>query len=138
MTMTPRPGRVGVVVAVSAAVLLMACAGVTGVGVATAGAVGVQAAAPRVNWGTAAEVPGLGALNAGGSAAVNVVSCWRAGDCAAGGFYADAARHQQAFVVTEHDGVWGLAEEVPGTAALNGDTSASSAQVSALSCAPSG
>ena len=55
----------------------------------------------------------------GGNAAANVVSCWRAGDCAAGGFYTDVGGHQQAFVVTEHNGVWGDAEEVPGMAALN-------------------
>jgi hypothetical protein len=128
-----RRGRAAAAVtAVSCTALLVA-----GAGLVTAGAaVGAQAATLRVNWGTAEEVPGLGALNAGGNAAVNVVSCWRAGDCAAGGFYHDASGHQQAFVVTEHNGRWGEAEEVPGTAVLNGDDSASSAQVSTLSCAP--
>ncbi len=120
-----------VVAAVSCGALL------AGTGLASAAA-SAPTAAPRVHWGLAEEVPGLGALNAGGNAAVNSVSCWRQDDCAAGGFYTDASGHQQAFVVTEHNGVWGQAAEVPGTAALNGDTSASSAQVSALSCAPSG
>jgi hypothetical protein len=135
MTLTAMRGRAAAVLtAASCAALLVA-----GAGLATAGAaVGAQTAVPRVNWGSAEEVPGLGALNVGGNAAVNVVSCWRPGDCAAGGSYADAGGHQQAFVVIEHNGAWGQAEEVPGTAALNGDTSASSAQVSALSCAHSG
>ena len=42
-------------------------------------------------WGTAIEVPGLGALNTGGPAGVNSVSCASAGSCAAGGDYADSA-----------------------------------------------
>ena len=36
-------------------------------------------------WGTAIEVPGLGALNKGGAAAVSSVSCASPGSCAAGG-----------------------------------------------------
>jgi hypothetical protein len=37
------------------------------------------------SWGTAQEVPGSAALNAGGYANVNSVSCASAGNCAAGG-----------------------------------------------------
>ena len=40
-------------------------------------------------WGTAIEVPGLGALNEGGNAAVSSVSCASAGNCTAGGDYQD-------------------------------------------------
>ncbi len=40
-------------------------------------------------WGRAIEVPGLGALNKGGDAKVSSVSCGSAGNCAAGGYYAD-------------------------------------------------
>jgi hypothetical protein len=46
----------------------------------------------------------LGALNAGGNAAVASVSCAVAGTCAAGGFYADrpgTPPHLQAFVVSQ-------------------------------------
>ena len=39
------------------------------------------------SWGQAVEVPGLAALNTGGQANVNSVSCASAGNCAAGGYY---------------------------------------------------
>jgi hypothetical protein len=49
-------------------------------------------------WGTAKEVPGSAALNAGGIATVNSVSCVPAGYCAAGGYYASSLTSWQAFV----------------------------------------
>ena len=52
-------------------------------------------------WGKAEEVPGLAALNTGGSAQVSSVSCARAGDCSAGGLYTGASGRQQGFVVNE-------------------------------------
>jgi hypothetical protein len=110
------------------------CGLLAGGGVASAAGTG-HAAVPKVRWGRAEEVPGLAALNAGGSAGVGPVSCWRAGDCVAGGSYTDASGHSQAFVVTEHNSVWGQAIEVPGTAALN---TGGGAGVSAISCAPRG
>ena len=55
-------------------------------------------------WGTAIEVPGLGALNKGGYAEVNSVSCASAGNCAAGGDYADRRGHGQGFVAVERNG----------------------------------
>ena len=70
-------------------------------------------------WGTAMEVPGTAALNQGGNAAINSVSCASAGNCSAGGYYHDSSGHSQAFVVSETNGTWGTAKEVPGTAALN-------------------
>src|SRR5215472_13725906 len=39
-------------------------------------------------WGSAKEIPGTGALNAGGSARVNSMSCGAPGNCSAGGQYA--------------------------------------------------
>jgi hypothetical protein len=69
-------------------------------------------------WGKAIEVPGMGALNKL-DAHVFSVSCASVADCAVGGFYFDGARHQQAFVVTERNGTWGKAIEVPGSGALN-------------------
>jgi hypothetical protein len=92
-------------------------------------------AAPVIRWGNAAEVPGLAALNAGGSAGLSSVSCWRAGDCFAGGSYTDASKHEQAFVVGEKNGHWGNAEELPGTASLN---AGGSALVSSVSCSSDG
>ena len=75
-------------------------------------------------WGRAIEVPGLGVLDAGaypgdGGAGVVSVSCGSAGNCAAGGSYLDQQRHSQGFVVSERNGRWGRAIEVPGLAALN-------------------
>jgi hypothetical protein len=52
-------------------------------------------------WGTAIEVPGTAALNKGGSALINSMSCAAAGSCAAGGYYRDGSGHLQAFVVRE-------------------------------------
>jgi D-alanine-D-alanine ligase-like ATP-grasp enzyme len=86
-------------------------------------------------WGKAKEVPGTAALNAGGLAAIGSVSCASAGNCSAGGDYLADASHQQAFVVTQTNGVWGKAKEVPGTAALNVDGGAS---VTSVSCASAG
>jgi hypothetical protein len=70
-------------------------------------------------WGTAREVPGTAALNKGGSAGVSSVSCPAAGTCTAGGNYTDAAKHGQAYVITETKGKWGTATEMPGLGGLN-------------------
>jgi hypothetical protein len=86
-------------------------------------------------WGKAVEVPGSGALNAGGSAAIRSVSCGSAGTCAAGGFYTDGSAHGQAFVVTASNGRWGKAVEVPGSGALN---AGGTAGVHSVSCASAG
>ena len=86
-------------------------------------------------WGKAKEVPGTATLNAGGNAQLVSVSCAAAGDCSAGGLYADSSGLSQAFVVSQAGGVWGQAEEVPGTAALNGGGHAG---VYSLSCASAG
>jgi hypothetical protein len=84
-------------------------------------------------WGSAIEIPGSGALNAGGDAAVFSVSCPSAGNCAAGGFYKDASGQTQAFVVSETNGAWGTAIEVPGSGALNAGGDASVGTVSCIS-----
>src|ERR1017187_7459533 len=93
-------------------------------------------------WGQAVEVPGLGALNKGGSAQVNSVSCASAGNCAAGGYYTDGNRHGQGFVADERNGVWGQAIEVPGLGALNkgpgGPFAYPQTQVNSVSCASAG
>src|SRR6266851_200135 len=86
-------------------------------------------------WGKAEAVPGLAALNQGGTAEVGSVSCARAGECSAGGFYLDGSGRRQGFVAGETNGVWGRAREVPGLAALNrGGT----AEVGSVSCARAG
>jgi len=83
------------------------------------------------SWGKAIEVPGLGALNKGGDAQAFSVACAPAGNCAAGGLYNDGSHRQQAFVVSERNGTWGQAIEVPGTKTLN---AGGSAQVESVSC----
>jgi hypothetical protein len=52
-------------------------------------------------WGTAQQVPGTAALNKGGSANINALSCGSAGNCSAGGSYTDRSGHQQAFVASQ-------------------------------------
>jgi hypothetical protein len=85
-------------------------------------------------WGRLIEVPGTAALNTSGYAEVTSVSCRSADNCSAGGSYLDADG-TQAFVVSETDGAWGKAIEVPGTAALN---TSGYAVVTSVSCASAG
>ncbi len=88
------------------------------------------------SWRRAIEVPGLGALNKGGSAGVLSVSCVSAGNCAAGGDYADRyGYHNQGFVADQRNGRWGKAIEVPGLGALN---TGGDAEVGSVSCGSAG
>ena len=88
-------------------------------------------------WGTAKEVPGTAALNAGGNAKVLAISCATAGNCLAGGYYTQGASGlRQAFVVTETGGTWATAVEVSGTATLN--QGHPGAAVTSVSCAAPG
>jgi hypothetical protein len=120
---------------------LLAVVAVCG-GVALPGAAGAQAvpAGPgevAAGWGRAAEVPGLGALNTGGLAGGEALSCPRAGRCMAGGsFFAGlGGTIEEGFAVAERDGRWGKAIGVPGLAALSKDGLAG---VRVLSCVPAG
>jgi len=123
------------VMTVATAVTAMVCAGLlTGAGSASVAAA-ARAAAPGVRWGRAEEVPGLAALNKGGKARVDSVSCWAVNNCAAAGSYTDRHGHSQAFVVAERNGRWDDAVQVPGTAALN---KGGNANVVSVSCAPGG
>jgi hypothetical protein len=92
-------------------------------------------------WGKAVEVPGLRALNKGRNADVVSVSCTSAGNCVAGGYYGRNSTDPylvtsgNGFVISERNGRWGQATEVPGLAALNKD---GNAEVSSVSCASPG
>ena len=86
-------------------------------------------------WGTAIEVPGTAALNRGGDAVINSVSCASAGNCSAAGDYQDSSGHRQVFVVSQVNGTWGKAKEVPGTATIN---TGGFAEVFSVSCAAAG
>jgi hypothetical protein len=81
-------------------------------------------------WGTAIEIPGTASLNAGGYPQVSSVSCPGAGNCAAGGWYVDGSGNRHAFIVTERNGRWGTAIEIPGTGARS--------WVNAVSCGRAG
>ncbi len=88
-------------------------------------------------WGKAEVLPGTRALNAGGAAIVDAVSCTDPGDCTAAGTYIDANSEHQAFVATQTAGAWASAAELPGLGALNSDGYVQLAAQS-LSCAEPG
>jgi hypothetical protein len=81
-------------------------------------------------WGDAIQVPGSGS-----NAEVTSVSCPSAGSCAAGGYYYPGVSGNQAFVVSQVNGTWGEAIEVPGTAALS---DGGEADVTSVSCPQAG
>jgi hypothetical protein len=89
----------------------------------------------RGTWRSAREPPGTAALNRRGNASISSVSCVSAGNCSAGGDYGDAPGHTQVFVVSEVNGTWQTAAEVPGTAALN---AGGGANFYSVSCASAG
>jgi hypothetical protein len=113
----------------SARLLAAAAAALVLAGASAAAADAGSAAAG--GWGHAIPVPGLAALNAGGNAQITSVSCRSAGNCAAGGWYTSKLGYTEAFVVSERNGRWGRAVEVPGTATLN---RGGNAQVTSVSC----
>jgi len=86
-------------------------------------------------WGDATGLPGLSVLSTGGQGVADSISCTAGANCAVGGYYTTASGQQQAFVADESAGTWRPAEEVPGTAALNGNGAAG---VSEISCASAG
>jgi hypothetical protein len=87
-------------------------------------------------WGMAEEAPGTAILNKGADAWVAAVSCASAGNCSAGGSYTDKSGRQQVFVMGQTNGIWGTAEQVPGSAALN--VGQPGAEIASVSCAAAG
>ena len=85
-------------------------------------------------WNSAAPVPGLAALNTGGGATVNSVSCSSDGNCVGGGFYLTGSG-SQGFVATLTSGTWSSAIPVPGLVALN---TSGDADVVSVSCSSDG
>src|SRR5262249_24956874 len=96
---------------------------------------GFAAGERQGTWGGATAIPAVMALNAGADAQLWTVSCASAGNCEAGGYYADAAGRHQALLASERNGAWASAIAVPGTDSLNvgGD-----AAVKAISCPAAG
>ena len=83
-------------------------------------------------WQSAVAIPGLAALNAGGSAQLRGVSCPSDGNCSAVGSYVDGSGFQ-GFVVDRVGGVWQSAVTIPGLAALNVSNEAMAMNVSCSS-----
>jgi hypothetical protein len=81
--------------------------------------------ASQVNgrWGAAQAVPGMARLNPGKAVVINSVSCGAPANCAAGGFYT-VPGGGHGFLVTETDGHWGQAAQVPGLENLTSGSSA--------------
>jgi hypothetical protein len=65
-------------------------------------------------WGKPEEIPGSAALNSAGYATFDSVSCGAPGNCSAGGSYSSTLPDEEPFLVSEANGTWGNAEEVPG------------------------
>jgi hypothetical protein len=81
------------------------------------------------SWGNAIQVPGTPA-NADGFDVVASISCQSAGNCVAG-LSSAVGNTLQAFVVSEVNGTWGEASQIPGL-------SAPAAVVTSVSCPPTG
>jgi hypothetical protein len=86
-------------------------------------------------WANAEQIPGSAALNAGGFAEGDAVSCPAAGHCSLGGTYNDGSPATQGFVAQQSGGVWANAEAIPGLAALNKEGFVA---LSSLSCGAAG
>jgi hypothetical protein len=64
-----------------------------------------------------------------------MISCSTSGNCSAGGPYNDGSSHYQGYVVSETNGTWGDAIEIPGLGSLN---SAGNAYLYTISCSSAG
>jgi hypothetical protein len=85
-------------------------------------------------WGKGIAVPGLDDVlfHGAAEASLDAISCASAGSCTAGGTYTDDFGNHQPFLVTETNGVWGNAFDVPGFGTLN---AVGWADLSSVSCA---
>ncbi len=86
-------------------------------------------------WSPARPVAGmavLGDADPGGYGAISAVSCASPGNCAAAGSYGDRDGRERLFVVTEKDGKWGQARNLPGKVATL--STQSGVTIAGLSC----
>ena len=101
---------------------------------------GAAVTAVAGTWGKAQQLrtPSTGGnpvpKNLGG---ISAVSCAKAGECGAVGFYIDPAGKYRGYTVSQKNGTWGKIEAIPGTAALN-TTAFPNATLNEISCASPG
>lgn len=86
-------------------------------------------------WGNALKVSNSAPFTGSHGSQVVSISCATAGNCAAGGYYTDSSYRNHAFVVSETNGFWADAIEVPGSSDLNAGGGAS---VMSISCGTAG
>jgi hypothetical protein len=86
-------------------------------------------------WGGAQSVPGFTRRDASVNTEVYVISCPSTGNCSAGGSYEVNKQNSLVFVISERDGVWGRAIEVPGSARIG---SGGGGFMTAISCPSAG
>lgn len=86
-------------------------------------------------WGAAVPARGVAALNAGGDAIGDAISCTAPGNCEAGGVYTDPHGRRQPFTLAQTRGHWGTAKPVRGIGRLN---TGGDAEILSLSCAAAG
>jgi hypothetical protein len=84
-------------------------------------------------WGTPQQVPGTGALNTGGNAVVNQISCGFPGTCAVVGFYTGKNGGRHGFVADEKHGTWQAVRKLAGTGTISTSTDIEAATVSCSS-----
>jgi hypothetical protein len=108
--------------------------GQTSTGTSSAAVLPLMVTEANGSWGNAEVLTGIASLTSSQEATLLSVSCWSAGDCAAGGTYWDDSGNEQALVVTQSGGTW-TPQEMPGTGALN---AGGNAAVTTVSCSASG
>jgi hypothetical protein len=96
----------------------------------------------RGRWATARPVPGAAALVKGGDNQLTAVSCVSPGNCDVAGYAfrfmpagTNDREYATPFVASEHDGILGRAQQIPGIAAIS---KYGYAQLATLSCASPG
>src|SRR5258708_11729026 len=104
---------VTMILAVTGAAGLTAVAGSGGAMAGTRPAVAPRAAALNGTWRTAREIPGTAALNRGGHAQVNSVSCSSPGNCSARGGDTDRLQRTPAVGRRGGQGPWHTAIAIP-------------------------
>ena len=84
-------------------------------------------------WRTAIPIPGMATLSPGGSVTIRSLACGSPGNCSAVGWYQAWNDVIQGFVVSEVNGTWHNAVQVPGVIAPSGTVTVSVESVACFS-----